>query len=125
MKPGGGKSAVPCMAKRSISFTDNVDYFFNTYERRLCAGGYSLKFISEVAMDIYLAIFENIPAAQLPVDPTYLGLDPTMPGYSRYSFTHGTIHGSYISIGDHVIVDSINIRKPELPQVAAAQTSAA
>jgi len=110
---------------RSISITERVEWFLATYERRLQFRGDDQTHIEQVALDLFLTIFDKIPRGKLARDPIYLGKDPTLPGYSVYSFSEGSIHGSYTTNGEHVILLNLAAYRPPAIQKRAARTSAA
>lgn len=112
------------MALRPVSISDDADRFLMLYEPLLLGKGYGSGFVALVAQELLEVIFDRLPRATLRSPPIYLGVDRDFPGYSRYSFSEGPIHGTYTSNGEHVILLRVQAHVPALP-VAQSRTSAA
>ena len=109
---------------RSISISDDVDLFLQTYERRLRAEGKSPLLIGQIASELFDLLFRRLPKGMLRSIPLYQGPDPYFAEHSIYTFSDGCLCGRYSSSGDHVLVISIDL-VPSLQDAVATGISAA
>jgi hypothetical protein len=113
------------MTIRPVSITDEVDQFLRTFERNLLSAGYPASFISAVAGDLLLLLFDMIPRATGEVLINSIDKCSIYPGNSLYQFTYGSITGVYSSSGDYVVLLSVDICRPALPNAEAVRRTSA
>ena len=95
---------------RNLSITDQAAQFLERYQRLLARDGCPHWYTEAVAGDLLEALIK-ISRGALKCAPTYVGVDPDFPGYSRYTFSQGAVFGIYSSCGDAVILVAIDAQR--------------
>jgi hypothetical protein len=112
------------MRKRALSVTEQANSVLTFVDAvGSQPGARRSRFISELAKDVFEAVFQHIPAGTLDHDPVYAGLDPHFAGYSRYTFRHGRIEGLYASSPDEVILLNLHIAATGFQELAAERVA--